>query len=175
MERLNRGNINGVIREYYKKVQGIRIPVPLDDKVVFIKALKRDPLESGPYPKVSFFESGNRILSDLVLLYGVKYLLTRGAVAGVRLPYQEYDVLLGIEDGYDVRTSIGKNTLIGEGFNVSKSYFQTKKRDVIKKLQGEDVTHRIIIFNADAVKDPGYYSLKSTPSMLFLPINFLEK
>jgi len=43
---------------------------------------------------------------------------------------------------------------------------------MIKKLRSqEEADYRLIIFNADAVKTPEYYIVKSEPSMLYLPVN----
>ncbi len=171
MKIVNKGNINGVIKDYLNQVNSIRFPVPPENKVEFIRSLKRDPLGSGPYEDVSFFESGNRILSDLVLLYGTRNLLFEKNVAGVKLPFKEYSIRMGIEDGYDIEARARNRVLIGEAFNASRSYFQTKKGEVVDKLRREKASFRIVVFNVGAIKNEDHYIRLSKASMLFLPIS----
>jgi hypothetical protein len=55
-----------------------------------------------PYPTVTRFEAANRIMSDLVILYGVKWLLDNSV-----FPFENYIVEYGNEDknGFDIRAA----------------------------------------------------------------------
>jgi hypothetical protein len=170
--KLNQTNIDKELTDYLRSVNSIELPASQNDILMSIYSLKRKPLGSGPYPDVSLFEASNRILSDIVILFGVQRLLTNPMVGNVRLPFREYEVALGVEGGNDLRATFGGRSLVGEAFNVAQSFFQAKKYSMIKKLRtGEKVDYRLIIFNADAVRDPDYYLQKSEPSMLYLPVD----
>jgi hypothetical protein len=114
--------------------------------------LKRQHLGIGPYPKVSLFEAANRIMTDLVLLYGVRWLL-RERVFG----FSEYRVEFGHgnQAPFDLIAEENGQRLIGEAFNVARSFFQGKKTSMLKKLrtQGIGATYTVILCNADAVHD----------------------
>ncbi len=170
--KLNRTNIEKELNDYLRSVNSIKLPAPHKDVLTFIDSLKRKALGSGPYPDVSLFEASNRILSDIVVLFGVRRLLTNPSFGDVRLPFTEYEVALGVEGGNDLRATAGSSFLVGEAFNVAPSFFQSKKSSMIKKLRSQEkADYRLIIFNADAVKSPDYYIEKSEPSMLYLPVN----
>ncbi len=170
--KLNRTNIDKELNDYLRSVDSIELPAPRNDVLAFLHSLKRKALGSGPYPDVSLFEASNRILSDIIILFGVQRLLTNPSVGSVRLPFTEYEVSLGVEGGNDLVAVVGGSRLVGEAFNVAPSFFQRKKSSMIKKLRSqEEADYRLIIFNADAVKTPEYYIVKSEPSMLYLPVN----
>ena len=106
----------------------------------------------GPYPHVTMFEAANRIMSDLVILYGVQWLLNTAA-----FPFDSYTVEYGNENnnGFDVCATDLDKILIGEAFNVAPSFFQTKKASMLKKLAASTADYKIIMFNHDAVA-PNY-------------------
>jgi len=172
--RINLDNVDKRIEEYLKTIQGIKLPITQGDVLKTIHSIKRDPLGTGPYPKVSLFETANRIFSDLVILFGVRSLLTSPLVGEVSLPFREYSVALGVQGGPDLSASQNDSNLVGEAFHVAPSFFQTKKRLEMKKLRNEVATYRIILFNHDAVKNPEGYLDKSEPTMLYLPVNIWE-
>jgi len=117
--------------------------------IALLTAIKREKLVEGPYPGVSLFEAANRIMSDLVILGGVAELLR-----GNHFPFTSYTVEFGNENnnGFDIRATSGKVTLVGEAFNVAPSFFPNKKGSALKKLRryGSDATYRLIMFNDDA-------------------------
>lgn len=170
--KLNQTNIEKELTDYLELVNSIKLPALQNDILMSMCSLKRRPLGSGPYPNVSLFEASNRILSDIVILFGVQRLLTNPKVGNVRLPFTEYKVALGVKSGNDLRATSGNRRLVGEAFNVAQSFFQTKKSSMIRKLKtDEKADYRLIIFNAKAVKDSDYYFKKSEPSMLYLPVD----
>lgn len=171
--RLDSKNIDREISHYLEAVNQIELPTPQEDVLAFIDSLKRKSLDSGPYPKVSLFEASNRIMSDLIVLFGVRQLVTQGAVGHTRLPFREYEVRLGVEGGSDLEAAAEGQRLIGEAFNVAPSFFQQKKRSMQKKLlqSVNRADYRLIIFNADAVKSPDHYIEKSEKDMLYLPVD----
>ena len=167
-KKLHRNNINQAIEEYKKLLQNIPLKIESENIFQMLTDLKRKKIESGPYPNVTLFESANRIMSDLTILYGIKALLD-GAVSEIN--FDEYTVEFG-HDNYndnDISANDGKTKLIGEGFNVAKSFFQPKKTSALKKMRrqisGNDKL--ILIYNSDAVSEnyvhkpkPNEYHLK---------------
>lgn len=118
----------------------------------FLRALKRDKLKSGPYPGVSMFEAANRIMSDLVILYGVNQLLQK-TFNGIS--FNEFTVQLGNEDHglHDIVAAAGDYTLHGEAFNVAESFFYLKKRsslDKLSKTNRPEKHFQVLLYNADA-------------------------
>lgn len=175
--RLDSKNIDREISHYLEAVNQIELPTPQEDILAFIASLKRGPLGSGPYPEVSLFEASNRIMSDLIVLFGVRQLVTQGAVGHIRLPFREYEVRLSVEAGSDLEAVAEGQRLIGEAFNVAPSLFQQKKRSVQKKLlqSVNRADYWLIIFNVDAVKSPDYYKEKSNQDMLYLLVDVWEE
>lgn len=116
--------------------------------IPLLMALKREKLDHGPYPHVCLTEAANRIMSDLVILAGVKALLQSQL-----FPFASYTVEFGNEDrnGHDIRAAANGAELIGEAFNVAPSLFQGKKVKTLRKMAGIDTSHKVIVFNSDAV------------------------
>jgi hypothetical protein len=114
------------------------------------QALKRTILDKGPYLRVSFYEAANRVMTDLVILHGVRALL-----ADARFPYTSYTVEFGHENNnaHDILAGAGAEALIGEAFNVSRSFYQVKKSTALKKLRAAPgpVRTRLLMYNQDAV------------------------
>ena len=59
-----------LIEEIGPSIKGLR-------GIALLESLKRDRVGVGPYPNVTLFEAANRIMSDLVILHGVKWLLEK--------------------------------------------------------------------------------------------------
>jgi hypothetical protein len=175
MMKLNRGNINEKVSAYLESIRSIALPVLSHDPLVAMHDVKREKLCTGPYPGVSLFEAANRVLSDLVILYGVKRLLEDPVIGSVRLPFIEYEVALGVKGGFDLRATANGYTLVGEAFNVARSFFSTKKSRTVRKLEEEKVDYRLIMFNAEAVKNAEAYMEESDPAMLYLPVETPKK
>jgi len=170
--KLDRTNIDRELRRYLEAVNSMKLPAPQDDVLAFIHSLKRSHVRSGPYPDVSLFEASNRILSDLIVLFGVRQLLTQAVVGHVQLPFTEYEVALSVEGGNDLTAVADGQRLIGEAFNVAPSFFQSKKASMLKRLRlDNEADYRLVIFNEDAVKRPDHYREKSKPGMLYLLVD----
>lgn len=151
-KKLNRHNISDAIDNYNDLLKNIPIKLESDNVFQMLLDLKRKKLNFGPYPNVTLFESANRIMSDLTILHGVRELLN-GVIA--ELDFEEYEVEFG-HDNYndnDIYASNGRTKLIGEGFNVAKSFFQPKKTSALKKMrkQVNDSDKLILIYNTEAV------------------------
>jgi len=169
--KLSQANIRKELTKYVKSIKSIALPTPQNDVLELIHSLKRQPLGTGRYKCVSLFEASNLIYSDLVILFGVQQLLNNPVVGNVRLPFTEYEVNLGVKGGNDLKAVSGSHCLVGEAFNVSKSLFQGKKSHMIKKVRRDlNADYRLIIFNADAVKNHKYYLEKSDLDILYLPV-----
>jgi hypothetical protein len=89
-------------------------------------------------------------MTCLVILHGVKWLLDHSV-----FPFDSYLVEYGHDDenGFDIRASQNGKTLVGEAFNVARSFFPNKKSAMLQKLRGPSVEadYKIIMFNHDAV------------------------
>lgn len=173
--KLNKSNIDNEIISYLNSVNTVDLPESIEDRMIFMESIKRKPLGTGPYPGVSLFEASNRILSDIVVLFGVHRLLHNPLINHIRLPFMEYDVALGVEGGNDLVATTENKSLFGEVFNVAPSFFQAKKTAMIRKLRAQSgVDYMLLIFNSDAVSEPEAYFEKSEVSMMYLPINIWE-
>lgn len=151
---LSKTNIVQIITEYSASVETLGDSIQNLKGLQLIEALKREAVGAGPYPHVTLFEAANRIMSDLVILYGIRWLLHH-----YTFPFDTYTVEYGNEDkrGFDIRADANGLALIGEAFNVAPSFFQTKKNSMLKKLRNPAVAadFRIIMFNRDAIQ-PNY-------------------
>lgn len=148
---ISKANAGQLITKYLELVEQVGNPVANFKGLRLLQALKREAVEAGPYPEVTLFEAGNRIMSDLVILYGVKWLLDNNV-----FPFGTYTVEYGNEDehGFDIHATGDGKMLIGEAFNVAQSFFQTKKTKMLKKLRHPDISadYKILMFNHDAVE-----------------------
>jgi hypothetical protein len=147
---LTPSNIAMIEADFRTSLESIGESIRGKTGVPLFVALKRERLVGGPYPGVSIFEAANRIMSDLVILKGVAWLLSKSV-----FPFSSYTVEFGNEheNGFDIRASSGATSLAGEAFNVAPSFFQSKKYSALKKLRrdGSNATYRILMFNDDAV------------------------
>ena len=146
---ISKANAGQLIVSYMASVEEIGNSLGDYKSLRLLLALKRETLGVGPYPHVTMFEAANRILSDLVILYGVKWLLDNHV-----FPFESYMVEYGNENnnGFDICASENGKTLVGEAFNVAPSFFQTKKATMLKKLAESCADYKIIMFNHDAVE-----------------------
>jgi hypothetical protein len=151
---LNRSNIDKAIIDYQFLLDQIPSSIISDNVLELFTKIKREKLNVGPYPNVTLFETANRVMTDLVTLYGIKKLL-EGKIG--ELNFIEYKVEFGNEDNNDndVSASNDEYELIGEAFNVARSFFQTKKLTALKKMRNQKTNirniKRLLIYNSDAV------------------------
>ena len=146
---ISKTNAGHLVASYLESVEEIGNSLGEHKVLHLLKVLKREALGAGPYPHVTMFEAANRILSDLVILYGVKWLLDNNI-----FPFESYTVEYGNENknGFDICATGNGKTLVGEAFNVAQSFFQSKKSTMLKKLAKSSADYKIIMFNHDAVK-----------------------
>lgn len=147
---LTRDNIDSKLRNYAALVRVVRPPRRSLRGIELLRVLKREKLGAGPYPDVSMFEAANRIMSDLVMLHGVRWLLRERP-----FPFHSYEVEFGHGNTaeHDIVARSGGRVLIGEVFNVAPSYFNTKKGSALKKLRTSTLgaDFRLLMCNHDAV------------------------
>lgn len=143
-------NVDKITKGYTCTIDGLGSSIAGKSGLRLLEALKREKLETGPYPGVTLFEAANRIMHDLVILYGVEWLLKNRI-----FPFNSYTVEFGIENtnGFGIIAGVDGKTLVGEAFNVAPAFFQPKKLSMLKKLrrEGKNADYRIIMFNHDAV------------------------
>jgi hypothetical protein len=137
---LSSENVDAQINTYLACIEGIGASISELRGLRLLEALKRTAIKAGPYPHATLFEAANRIMTDLVLLYGVWWLLQSRV-----FPFSTYVVEYGHEDknGFDITAEQDSQKLIGEAFNVEPSFFQGKKASMLRKLRtkGEGATY----------------------------------
>lgn len=148
--KLDLTNVLNLIHQYAVSIEDIGISIGGMKGLRLLEALKREKVQVGPYPNVTLFEAANRIMTDLVILHGVKWLLETKV-----FPFDAYTVEFGNEDtnGFDIQASKNGRLLVGEAFNVAPSFFSIKKASMLKKIRNKqpDADYRIIMVNHDAV------------------------
>jgi len=149
---LNDKNIDSEIDKYTKSISGLGNSIDGIRGIELFTTLKRKTMGSGPYPEVTLFEAANRIMTDLVILYGVRWLLSSD-----KFPFTAYTVEYGNEDNndHDLTAYSGKQTLIGEAFNVAQSFYQNKKSSALKKLRENECSpnYVLLLVNSDATPE----------------------
>ncbi len=148
--RLDKANVHQAIQTYTRYVDDLKLgPVAALRGRDLLRELKRGKTGLPPYGGVSWFEAANRIMTDLVTLYGVRWLLTRKD-----LPFNSYDVQYGNEGNrsFDIEANSGKTRLAGEVFNVANSFLATKMRRTCQKLigRGSACRYRPVLLNAES-------------------------
>jgi hypothetical protein len=147
---ISAANVDEVLRAYVASAETVGGSILGLKGIGLLEELKRGRVGAGPYPNVALFEAANRIMTDLVILFGVKWLLKNGV-----FPFKTYSVEYGHEnnEAHDIMAADGGKVLIGEAFNVARSFFANKKNAAMKKLRGSAVAanYRIILCNQDAV------------------------
>lgn len=148
---LTEENIDDAIARYVAAVKQMPLRIVANSHEQLFNKLKRLPVCSGPYPKMSWFEAANRVMTDLVILYGVRVLLRD---RNLRLPYKRYEVEYGNQNrqNHDIEAHAPNRYLIGEAFNVAESFFQGKKAKTLRKLRqsAANSTDKIVLFNTEA-------------------------
>lgn len=143
-------NVDRVLSEYVALIEDVGNPGTGLRGARLLSALKRDAVGAGPYPDVTLFEAANRIMTDLVMLNGVRRLLKQRV-----FPSRAYTVEYGHgnEGEHDIVASEGGKRLIGEVFNVAPSLFPLKKASALRKLRASKIKadYRVILVNHDAV------------------------
>jgi len=169
---LDKNCIDIEIKRYLAKLSEVKEPVRREantlDSYGLIRFVKRYPLGVGPYPDVSLFENCNRIFSDLVILFGVRRLLYELAS---QFPFTEYRVAFGTEQGIDLEAQNNNESLVGEAFSVAKTFFPTKKRKALNSVLKSDAEYKLLLFNSDAVKNPGGWDLRKEQGVFYLTID----
>jgi len=164
-------NINTAIKEYKDKIENIRNNIGSLQGMKLLHAIKRTPMGSGPYPGVTLFEGANRILTDLVILYGIKHLLDNSIYK-----YTSYNVELGVEskNDFDITAEMGSDKLAGEAFNVAPSFFPSKKSTTLKKFRekASGYSNNLLLVNNDAVKED--YSPKLGSKFIFVKVDIFS-
>jgi len=149
---LDATNVDEALEEYVQAVEAVGNCIQGLAGIELLEALKRGKVGCGPYPNVALFEAANRIMTDLVILYGVRWLL-RNAV----FPFRAYTVEYGHENNnaHDLKAEESGRVLIGEAFNVAPSFFAIKKAGAIQKLRASSIRadYRVILCNDLAVLD----------------------
>jgi hypothetical protein len=149
-ELLTDKNVDVNLQAYLASIGGLGTSILGLTGIGLLKELKRGAAGSGPYSDVSLFEAANRIMTDLVILYGV-----RGLLKSRVFPFESYSVEFGHGNAqaHDVLAKAGDVLLIGEAFNVAPSFFPVKRNAALKKLRKSSSGSgcRVLLCNHDAV------------------------
>lgn len=173
LNKLDKNNIQQKIDDYLKSISKMDITISANSVYDLLKMLKRNKIKNGPYPDVSLFEAANRIMTDLIILFGVKELLKKRDYNGILTEFDCFNVQFGAENisEFDIFATNGKYNLKGEVFNVSPKFFQSKKYSMLKKLRENKNENDILIlvYNKDAVSEN--YSPKKYENEIHIPID----
>jgi hypothetical protein len=156
-------NIDRVIRVFVGALDEWRSPLPdWSDPLKALLQMKRGKAGFAIYPEISLFEVGNRVCSDLTLLFGVKRLLRERSLGSLHIPYDRYSIALGTASGFDIEAEADGCFLIGEVFHVASGYHPLKLKGTVAKLTASHptrhrdtneralrATHRVIIEGRD--------------------------
>jgi hypothetical protein len=128
----NRLNVNFVkFKEIYTSLSnGIKFEFEGDIKKK-LKSLKRDKLNSGPYPKVSLYENSNKILTDLLTLDVISNLIKKKK-------YKKIKFNLGNSNKYPfdlITYDTNKNKEFYEISYTTKKGLSSKKNSIFKKME----------------------------------------
>jgi len=171
--KLNHNNIEESILEYKRRLNEIPLNIKASSLLELMNILKRNKIGKGPYPNVTIFEAANRIMTDLVVLGGVRLLLNR-IIHDIN--FDEYTVEYGNEDNnaHDITAFCNGITLKCEVFNVAELFFQTKKAKSLSKLRKNknDKDLLLIMYNKDAVSTN--YQPKQVSSEYYLAVDIEE-
>ncbi len=165
-------NIDKIIADYKVLLTELAPKIEGTDILDLLKKLKRPGINTGPYPNVSIFESANRIMTDLVIIYGAKLLL-EGAITEVpKVPTVRVDYGNQNTQPHDIIGQEGEYYIAGEAFNVAPSFFNTKKSFSIKKLLETNPapTHLFLLCNSDSheLAKKGNYKIGN---VLIIPVD----
>ena len=119
--------------------------------------MKRLPVNTGPYINISFFESLNRIATDLVLLSGATKLFKDGLG---EIKIKTIHLRMGVTHGNDFEVVMENGKLIlGEAFNAAPSFCTKKMAQAINKLvnQKEGKEMGLIMINEEVKNVIGRY------------------
>lgn len=142
-------NVDRALQSYLASVDSVGDCIKGLGGLALLEALKRGKVRCGPYPEVALFEAANRIMTDLVVLYGIRWILKSQV-----FPFDHYLVEYGHENNnaHDVLAESNGRRLVGEVFNVAPSFFAIKKASALKKLRAtEGADFRVIFCNEEAV------------------------
>jgi len=158
--KLNISNIDFTLNQYIEIIDSMSNYLISKSSYGLLHSIKREKINSGLYPNVTLYESANRILTDLVIIKGIRMLL-HGHKENI--DYREYKVNYGNGAGqeYDIEAIENSNKLLGEAFNVSKSLFKMKRKKTEMKLKRESNLKYdlVIIYNKDADPSERYIDL----------------
>ena len=150
--KLNKENIDGAIEAYKTLLSDIPLKIEGENLLDLLKKLKRDKMGSGPWNNVSIFEAANRIMTDLVILLGVKRIID-GEFSNLKI-FTEFQVEFGNENNndHDLISHANGKVLNGEAFNAAPSFFNVKKSKSIKKLleSAMNPDYIIVLCNTDS-------------------------
>lgn len=121
---INETNVDKLLLEYVAAAERVGESISGLNCLRLLEALKRHAVGAGPYPDVTLFEAANRIMTDLVIHYGVLWLLKENI-----FPFRSCTVEYGHENknAHDIMPEDDGRRLIDEVFNVAPSFFYGKK------------------------------------------------
>lgn len=157
--KLNKDNIENAIADYKELLADIPLIIQESNLLDLLHRLKRGEIGKGPWKNVSIFEAANRIMTDLVILLGVKRIID-GEFPNLKM-FREFEVEFGNENKneHDIISYAGDKVLIGEAFNVAPSFFNVKKSKTVKKLVGSNMSpdYLVLLCNADSHEQTKIY------------------
>ena len=176
--------LNEKSNDYFTALLNNNFPeIEADSIPTYISLVKR-PLEKqiGIYSGISLFEAINRIASDLILWYGLEYLINDVLTSKERKQIGEIKLCLGnknITGQGDLLICVNGENQNGEVFNAAKSYFGLKLQNTLNKWE-EGKLHYILC-NSDGCPEDLWEKKKKLKEQLekknvkLIKVNLSEK
>lgn len=132
LKPLDRLEFKKARRKYLQCLVFDSLPILSKNVYDLVEIVKRIPHSIGPYRDISFFESINRIASDLVVIAAGDYLFKKGNVDAI-------EFRLSTRHGYDLIISNSDGTKsCGEAFNTSPGHGGNKVRATVESLSSKE-------------------------------------
>ncbi|RHX89440.1 hypothetical protein [Leptospira stimsonii] len=167
---VTRGNIENILLNYKNSIKEIGASIGQKKGLELLTLLKREIINVEPYPTVTLFEAANRIMTDLVILEGIKWIFDNNI-----FPFEIYTIEYGNENenSHDITANNSTKNLIGEAFNVAPSFFQGKKSSAVDKLKNSTLKsdYKLLLINSDAVTSAYQPKLNEGIFHVFININ----
>lgn len=162
-------NIDAEVQRFRSLISDVGHSVAGKKGIDFFESLKRDQIKAGPYRGITLYEASNRIMTDLVILCGVRWLLKYS-----ELPFREYNIDFGNynKNEFDITSKHKKEFFSGEAFNVAPSYFREKCNKELDKLRAPEnkSKYRAIVVNDDALTDDDIPNLEENELFIIVSV-----
>jgi hypothetical protein len=147
--QLTRNNIQQEITDLDQAIATVGVTIQGLTGYALLHSIKRHQINVGRYQNITLYEAANRLMTDIVILHGVRWLFSYEP-----FPFDSYSVDFGHyhTQVYDIRATFMEKSLIGESFNAAPSFYSQKTRGTFNKLRvtTDSADYKLIMCNYDA-------------------------